>query len=72
MISFTGAIGYGGSRYGPGSGPVHLDDVSCSGSENTLTSCSFRHYGDVGSNCRKHLEDLSVLCSGICSMLREN
>ncbi len=59
---YAGAIAYSGSRYGPGLGPVYLDDVGCTGSESRLTKCSHRRFGDVGSNCRAHFEDASVLC----------
>ena len=57
-----GAIAYSGSRYGPGTGPVYLDDVGCTGSENMLTNCSRNYFGVVGSNCRSHFEDASILC----------
>ena len=57
-----GAIAYGRSRYGPGKGPVYLDDVACAGSENILANCTSSHFGDVGSNCRSHFQDASVFC----------
>ena len=57
-----GAVAYLGSRYGPGSGPLYLDDISCFGSEDALVNCSRRSFGDVSSNCKTHFEDASVLC----------
>ena len=66
LINFynpTGATVRVGSWHGPGTGPIHLDEVYCIGSENALTSCSFSYFGDVSSNCRSHLEDASVICS---------
>ena len=42
---------------------MHLDDVGCTGSENALTSCFSRDFGDVSSNCRSHLEDACAVCS---------
>ena len=40
-----------------------MDDIVCSGSEATLANCQFRSFGYITSNCRSHLEDVSVVCS---------
>ena len=46
--------------FGPGEGPIWLDDVSCVGTERNLQDCN---HGGVGiSNCR-HGEDASVACA---------
>ncbi len=58
----AGALAYSGSRYGPGSGPVVLDELGCTGHEMVLTDCSHNQFGDVSSNCRSHFEDVSVIC----------
>uniref|UniRef100_A0A3B1KKB3 Soluble scavenger receptor cysteine-rich domain-containing protein SSC5D n=1 Tax=Astyanax mexicanus TaxID=7994 RepID=A0A3B1KKB3_ASTMX len=50
-----------GSRFGPGSGSIYLDDVGCSGSERSLTKCS--HSGLGLNNC-DHSKDAGVVCSG--------
>ena len=65
----TGAFSQGGSFYGQGSGPVHLDDVECEGIEDALINCSRRRFGFVGSNCRTHSEDASVVCP-TCKLLK--
>ena len=54
-------IPFGNAHFGSGTGPIHLDDVGCSGSETNLTDCprnSFIscYYG--------HSEDAGVRCQG--------
>lgn len=49
---------YTNAAFGQGSLPILLDDVSCSGSESTLTSCS---YDSNTADC-SHAEDAGVKC----------
>uniref|UniRef100_A0A670JGM6 Soluble scavenger receptor cysteine-rich domain-containing protein SSC5D n=1 Tax=Podarcis muralis TaxID=64176 RepID=A0A670JGM6_PODMU len=51
----------GNARYGPGSGPIWLDDVNCTGAEFTLQNCRSQPWGT--HNCNHH-EDASVICTG--------
>ena len=50
------------ARYGQGTGPIWLDDVSCLGTEPDLFACG--HIGIGNHNCR-HSEDSSAECSGM-------
>ena len=46
--------------FGQGSGPIHLDDVACSGSERRLIDCLYTHI----DNC-VHSKDAGVRCQGL-------
>ena len=54
----TDATAYSFARYGRGTGPIHLDNVACTGTENALVNCT---YDSDTSDCF-HFEDASVLC----------
>lgn len=49
-------------RYNPGTGPIYLDEVRCTGSESALINCSFNTLGV--HNC-DHSEDAGVSCEGV-------
>ena len=54
------------SVYGPTTGAIVMDDVSCRGYENTLQACSYR----VDHNC-DHSEDVGLNCGGELACLCE-
>ena len=49
-------------RYGPGVGPIYLDDVKCNGTEFHILECSQLPLSVV-HNC-DHTEDATAVCSG--------
>lgn len=51
----------GKTHYGPGTGPIWLDDVGCKGSEASLSDCPARLWGQ--HNC-DHEEDVGLTCTG--------
>ncbi|XP_053473319.1 pancreatic secretory granule membrane major glycoprotein GP2-like isoform X2 [Ictalurus furcatus] len=48
--------------FGPGTGPIWLDDTNCAGSEPFLVDC--RHGGFGNHNCGHH-EDAGVICEDV-------
>ena len=57
----TGAQAFGSAPFFPGAGPIYLDNVGCTGSEQRLYSCP--RPGRVGENNCRHNEDAGVVCS---------
>uniref|UniRef100_F7EXQ9 SRCR domain-containing protein n=1 Tax=Ornithorhynchus anatinus TaxID=9258 RepID=F7EXQ9_ORNAN len=51
----------GGAAYGPGTGPIWLDEVACRGREASLLDCPA---GPRGQSDCGHKEDAAVNCSG--------
>ncbi|CAI9728058.1 deleted in malignant brain tumors 1 protein-like [Octopus vulgaris] len=68
MLGYNGAIYYGKARYGPGTGPIWIDDLKCSGKEHFITDCKFN---DWGKHDCSHAEDAGVLCRNISVRLMD-
>ena len=47
--------------FGPGTGPIWLDDVNCGGNEPSITDCE--HQGFGSQNC-DHAQDAGIICDG--------
>ncbi|KAL5013039.1 hypothetical protein ScPMuIL_011590 [Solemya velum] len=58
-LPWTGATGYGRTRYGYGSGPYWLSGVRCTGNENSLTQCV---HGRLRRNSCSRYYSASVYC----------
>ena len=58
-FSYTVATALSYARFGQGEGPILLDDLRCTGEEESLLDC--RHRG-IGIHSCGHYEDASVIC----------
>ena len=58
FVHFIDATAVSNAFYGRGSGPIHLDDVACAGTETNILRCT---YDPVTSDCG-HSEDAGVQC----------
>ena len=64
LYIYTGARAHRGpTQYGPGSGPVFLDRLGCTGKEDALVNCEHRPLGFPNTDCT-HLDDAGVECPG--------
>ena len=70
QLHFTGASeALRLSAFGQGTGPIWLDNVLCTGSEQQLSDCPHNGFGT--HNCI-HSEDAGVRCRGMCNNYNNN
>ena len=58
----TDAVAFSGAQFGPGIGPIFLDQLHCSGSESSLLEC--RYFTPLGLPTCDHSLDAGVRCVG--------
>ena len=70
LCGFAGAVALDLAHYGPGTGPILLDNVRCYGTEPSLFKCDHNGFGH--HDC-SHYEDAGVMCQGnilcICTIV---
>lgn len=65
-----GTLSYNYATYGEGVGPIHVDNLYCSGPEFRLSSCRYDndtsedyHYEDWSISCPRGGRGLEIMCS---------
>ena len=61
ITSLTGALPFSNAHFGAGVGPIHLDNVGCTGTEGSLIECPRNSFVTCYSG---HSEDAGVRCQG--------
>ena len=61
-LSFAGAMTFRRAQFGPGSGPIFLSLLGCTGTEETLLACPPANR--LGLHSCDHTEDAGVRCVG--------
>ena len=62
-LDSEGAYRFRPPYFGPGSGPIHLDNMLCVGNETNLLMCPRQGNQPVGKHNCRHSEDVSVRCA---------
>lgn len=65
-FSIMDATAFQGGQYGPGTGPIFLNNVFCNGGEAVLTDCT--HSDGSQTDC-SHYQDAGVICPGTYILL---
>ena len=60
IFKYIDARAYIRAHFGRGTGPIQMDNVRCTGTEQRLLSCS---HSTITSGCGHH-EDAGVACAG--------
>ena len=50
------------AEFGQGNGSILMDDVWCTGYEDSITDCGYRGIGDRRHDCDDHSKDAGVVC----------
>ena len=61
VVLLLDAVAFINAHFGAGIGPIHLDNVACSGSESNLTDCP---HSSTISCTNGHSQDAGVRCQG--------
>ena len=59
----SGAVAFPGAQFNPGTGPIFLDQIVCSGSETSVLDC--RRHTPLGLPTCEHSQDAGVRCIGM-------
>ena len=55
---YVDTVSYVGGYFDSGTGPIHIDDLTCSGTETRLIDCQY----DSNTDDCDHTEDAGIAC----------
>lgn len=62
QLLYASGVSYRGSYHGPGTGPILMDKVSCSGYEHSIYQCPNLGWNVSSDSCKDHSQDAGVYC----------
>lgn len=62
QLFYASGVSYRGSYHGPGTGPILMDKVSCSGYEHSIYQCPNLGWNVSSDSCKNHSQDAGVYC----------
>lgn len=61
-LGYPDGISYLRSYHGPGTGPIHMDDLNCRGTEKSIFECPNNGWNVSSPFCNDHSKDAGVFC----------
>ena len=70
LLCLAGASSLSQAYFGPGTGPIWLDNLNCDGAELRIADCPLGNGNTIGTHNCNHNEDAGIRCIPRFSKLR--